>query len=509
MNLKSLFLCLLFLSKSSLNAAPPVDENILHLAGTIGTATYEFSIPQVACCVNTFTVLADIRAHLPGRECAPTPLTVHSTGTTISTAGVYCLNNDPVITSSAVTAITINASNVVLDLNGHTISGNGNGILVGAFSNITIKNGNLAVTAVGVRVNASLIVSNQRNITIQDLSIMNAAPYSIHVVSGVSNTIDNLVIKNVIMNSSPTAHIFLSNTLANTANNVSGIIDSCVMSGHISSSDDGGCVVVRSNIGRLNITNCSASTTSTFGGSMYNVKTSTIVSFDNCTAYLPEDTEGNSFGFNIAFQGDNPIYNVALNNCSSFNGSSGFIISAGPTAPSILNFIFNNCQTTNTLSDGFVFSANQNPTINAIFRDCIAKKSAGSGFELAGGSSTQYNCDFQNCIAVNNDIFGFNFSTCIFNCLVNNCSARNNGASGFSFQTIGALSNCNIQNCIAACNGGFGFIGSRDNLAIFYLNQASGNNFGNYSALGTQSAPRTVFTAPTSGRADNLANVLP
>lgn len=71
--------------------------------------------------------------------------TITSVPITISAAGSYCLTGD--LTTSATTAITIQADNVVLDLNNHTLRGPGgsgsNGIYANQHRGLRIHNGTL------------------------------------------------------------------------------------------------------------------------------------------------------------------------------------------------------------------------------------------------------------------------------------------------------------------------------------------------------------------------------
>lgn len=86
---------------------------------------------------------------------------VDNTGYTIDTSGVYKMISN--ITTSAPIAITITTNNIVLDLNGFTLSGdpvsNQIGILVRG-SNITIKNGTVQLFSLnGIKVTDSDIIS--------------------------------------------------------------------------------------------------------------------------------------------------------------------------------------------------------------------------------------------------------------------------------------------------------------------------------------------------------------
>ena len=81
---------------------------------------------------------------------------------TISASGKYVLGNNFVTGSAAQTAITINVSNVILDLNGFFVSGPGGVtntqtavISVGTVSNVTIRNGTIANNGYGIVVNST------------------------------------------------------------------------------------------------------------------------------------------------------------------------------------------------------------------------------------------------------------------------------------------------------------------------------------------------------------------
>ena len=83
--------------------------------------------------------------------------------TTIDNPGIYCLKSHRTInTPLTFAAITINANNVVLDLNGFRLRGRGApdshdiGILCDNCSNVTVKNGTIQGFDTGIRLGASL-----------------------------------------------------------------------------------------------------------------------------------------------------------------------------------------------------------------------------------------------------------------------------------------------------------------------------------------------------------------
>jgi hypothetical protein len=92
--------------------------------------------------------------------CAQTPgVRTIGSPTTIDQPGSYILTNSPFTSSSTGAGITITASDVTLDLNGQTITGLGNGSHAGLrilnAQNVSVKNGYVTGTLIGVMVNNS------------------------------------------------------------------------------------------------------------------------------------------------------------------------------------------------------------------------------------------------------------------------------------------------------------------------------------------------------------------
>ncbi len=92
-------------------------------------------------------------------------------GTWISEPGSYILRYD-ITNDRGGDGITITASGVTIDLNGHQITtfnkGAGRGIFVNGASGVTVKNGNVS----GFQMN--VLAMNSSNVTIQDLQIVGA-----------------------------------------------------------------------------------------------------------------------------------------------------------------------------------------------------------------------------------------------------------------------------------------------------------------------------------------------
>ncbi len=96
---------------------------------------------------------------------------------------------------SVANQITISSSNVILDMNGNTVSGGQNGIVINNnLSNITIKNGNIST----VSSNGISVQSGCSNIVFENVSVKNATRAIF------CDNVTNCILRNCQMNSSTT-----------------------------------------------------------------------------------------------------------------------------------------------------------------------------------------------------------------------------------------------------------------------------------------------------------------
>ncbi|MFN0101195.1 MAG: NosD domain-containing protein [Bryobacteraceae bacterium] len=99
----------------------------------------------------------------------PAGLRTIGSPSTVDQSGSYILTADLFIPGSAGAGISITASDVTLDLNGHTITAPGNlsgaGIRIVNAQNVTVKNGNIVNALMGV------VVMNSVNVRLDGLSI--------------------------------------------------------------------------------------------------------------------------------------------------------------------------------------------------------------------------------------------------------------------------------------------------------------------------------------------------
>jgi hypothetical protein len=132
--------------------------------------------------------------------------------TTISTAGHYCLNAN-FTQAFASSPVTINASNVVLDCNDHTITNSGtgvpNGITVNNQSQVTIRNCNISSFGRGIAVYETVAgVSRNNHVEHNDVRKSKVAGIQ---VGGTANLIEyNRISENVGGSSSYTYGILLN-----------------------------------------------------------------------------------------------------------------------------------------------------------------------------------------------------------------------------------------------------------------------------------------------------------
>jgi hypothetical protein len=118
--------------------------------------------------VASILALASMSSLFAARANATT--TIESVPFTITKSGNYILDGNLVLAKTSQTAITVSISNVVIDLNGFTLTGKGGpnsnqtGIYCNGFMNVTIQNGTITgfLVAVGLQSGADDVVQNLR-----------------------------------------------------------------------------------------------------------------------------------------------------------------------------------------------------------------------------------------------------------------------------------------------------------------------------------------------------------
>lgn len=148
------------------------------------------------------------------------PITINEFPYTINTPGKYVLYQHTVGISGP--AIIINASDVILDLQGFRLQSSGNVIQINSgLSNITIRNGEVqgdgATTAAAIDGTSATGLSN---ISFENLIIANVAGSGINLGGGNNLVIDNVRMRNVVSAISNSAAISLTGFNTINLNNV-------------------------------------------------------------------------------------------------------------------------------------------------------------------------------------------------------------------------------------------------------------------------------------------------
>ncbi|MDR3549866.1 MAG: right-handed parallel beta-helix repeat-containing protein [Candidatus Babeliales bacterium] len=345
----------------SANVAQDFNNTFTALAAISSLISQDFNNTMTvlnACCasiVSTFT---------NSNLCAPTPIT---SSTTITAPGSYCLAN-------AVGSITISASNVVLDLNGHYISP------VGVAPAITIDN-----------------TSFRSNIIIKNGFLDGAGTTGDGVETTGSSTVQFLQLLNLDINNFGSDGIDMFN--------VHGLkIENC----NASYNTGNGIIVSES----LNI----IVQNSSFIGNGANGVSDSLVActnllFENCIFNLNTGS-GISCGFSTC---------IKLLECqANANLSNGFTFTVvGGTSPDDMNL--EDCIACGNGGVGFVVSTLVGTS--AELTGCFAQHNL-NGFDMSGSFG---NGLIQNCKAVNNTTCGFKDNTFSLYQYVGNVGQHNDG----------------------------------------------------------------------------------
>lgn len=339
----------------------------------------------------------------------------------ITAPGVYCLAEDVTFSTSGF-AIQINNTEpeVILDLQGHTITGSGSGsaiFVTNTSYGTTIQNGSTNNTGTGIQ------VQDATQLFIKNLNIASSVNYGITVetISGDSGGID--IIDTFIRNTGIDG-IYISNAA------VTRIIDSTIVVSGQAGVHINGCF--QSDIENVRVIN-----TQTYGFQVSSTQSSAnAVYFKNCVA---EACMIN--GFAIISDINNGVGVVGYTDCKSFgNNGDGFIVSSGGS------------------------------TIESIeYKSCLSKANNGNGFSTGLGTNIS-KLLYIDCIAELDQANGF-FIDC-FDGLISSCIAKNNKNDGIHLDVN--ASNCQVLNNTLVQNQVFGIndLGSGN---LIYSNIANAN----------------------------------
>ncbi|MEM7754502.1 MAG: right-handed parallel beta-helix repeat-containing protein [Planctomycetota bacterium] len=369
------------------------------------------------------------------------PRTPISSPTIINQPGSYYLTNNINTTSRGV---EIQATGVILDLNGFTITGDG----VGTTSEI------------GVLVSVS---GNELPVVVKNGFVRNFTGDGVNTSSS-NNT---LVVENV--------HVVDCNSgiaSLGPAQIRDCVVRNCAADGFRISSTGIGLIV-----------GCIAESNGSDGFQL-----------DNAVARDCVATNNADRGFNVSLDS-------LLIGCVATLNFNGFVASTGSTfkdclaaSNDVTGFTastassFTDCVARNNGDDGFI-AAN-----GVTFDGCTARQNGNQGFD-AGAANV-----FTNCAAVNNAGDGFALNS---DCRINFCVADNNGAGDATAAGIRGSSDCTIDSCTVTDNP-TGIISGVGALVI--RNTAAGNTTANYD-IASSDHGAIVAPAGSFSTSNSFANI--
>jgi hypothetical protein len=449
-------------------------------------------------CTNNSTVVTS-----SGCACPPIPITA---SITITEPGFYCLAQD--ITGS----IIINADNVIINMNNHTINGNGAiAISIQPGTHRIIFNGNITEADIGIEItnsadtNVTMLSLSTCNIGIFGHSVIDCVLKDMVIEAGTTGiqfdgTNDTIIVDSFIINGT-SSNGFTS--ALGSCSNLFLINGSCELTGDIAILIGDVSNVKMSAISVNSIGNgaggisCSGITN---GSVLINVTVAGAgqsgISFANLTNGVFQEchifsgiSSISSVGFFIGAGNSNQFIN-----CSANNIVSG--IELPPNAPALRSAGFHvangdSIQFTGCVAN-HIFSGNENAygfeleaVSDASLRNCTAQRISGqgdagfnsTGFALLGTTSVRLdNCQI---IDASFETVGFIIDESSSAVVMDNCLANQCARQGY---LIEGLQN-SFSDCQAiACLDGFVITGT-DN--VFNYCQSNFNNGSGFIATGT------------------------
>jgi hypothetical protein len=393
----------------------------------------------------------------------------------------YCLAQS--VTFNTGSAITINANNVTLDLNGHVIDGGRNttnGITLGnGVRNVIIKNGtiqNIGGTTAGSNgaaiTDAAAITTPLKNIAIKDMNFNNNSLFILRMQNGIFSGagLDELLIENCRANDSGAiavsggATIVVQGCEINYLNRNSGpfiaidlvtipsfftpfgrycLVEDCI----VTSSFTQNSLILIANYRNAIVRNCI--TEGNFGVAVTGCKNATI---SDCIAQSSIVKFGGSGNETVGFV-VNPTRGqwAVIERCVASQYGIGFWISASGSIDSFGSVRLTDCVAENNREAGFLY-APPTPltTSNTSFKRCCATAN-GVGFGIVLGAT--------------NPALQDNF----LHVLLEDCVAQDNLGDGFAVvneKANGTIRDVVFRNCVAQRNQGGGPYFTRGPIAV-------------------------------------------
>jgi hypothetical protein len=364
---------------------------------------------------------------------------------TISAPGLYTLCGN--VTTAGAPAITINASNVTLDLNNHTITNTNNrGITCNpGLSNISIAHGviipGLEAIAVGT------VSTGCQDVQIYDIQAIDAALTAFSIQNSTGVIIDSCTCYNS------------NETNINTL--------------------DGAFYLI--NCGNVSLTSSSV-IGSVWSAGVYVLNPTGAIELTGCSV-----SGAQNYGFRLQSTSSSVALNIALNNChvygTTFNFvGGGFYTNGVGTFPNFSTGpLFESCSAIGTEGPGFYFLNIQ----ECVLRNCITSNGFDGILLVAVTNSVVY------ATTASANLIGFAVTTGSMGCTFRQCSALNN-ETGFSIDT--PSSNIVLDECLASGNttvgidnagSGVFILDTRSAHGVTSLNPAYSLNAGNPDVPGS------------------------
>ena len=342
---------------------------------------------------------------------------------TITVPGIYCLTEN--VTFTFGTAVTVNSSDVTIDLQGHYIDGGSN--LITAAIGLT--------PSVGSSLN-NLIIQNG---IIQNLGSINI-PYGI-VQTSTTSCLSNIIIRDMDfynINTLGTGYAFFAQ-----AQEI--LVENC-------NTFDGGYLQANGANGESIFRNIRAEQYASGYSGVIAFGASSVV-IEDCIMTTSAPTPGSGLAQVVVAES----FNAVIRNCV-VDGS----INAGFIFSDINNLVVSDCIAQNIVGHGF-----QLQLIDAIsgvvIERCVAQNNEFFGFNFLQTATSAFDSlSVIDCIANNNMSSGFLLVACGIlgsqNILFKNCYAAQNGVCGFLMLGVGGnVLNSSFEGCVAQANGGDGF----------------------------------------------------
>ncbi len=409
---------------------------------------------EQSCCLETLSSLQEISSSIDTLQSCCNCQVLLSQGNIpfdITQPGIYCLNEDVSFLSGyGIQIFNTGFGQVVLDLNGHTISGNGlgsgTGIIVnGSQQSVIIRNGVLNNCDIAIN------LSGASNVLLQDIVISNSIHNGLYIENAALITAERINVYTVsdgdgifvLSSSYVTFDAIKVNNTDSECMHFDNVSDIVVKNSLTYNSIDCGFLVQSLTGPSQNITfiDCQNQRSSPCAGFALISGASFIknIEYINCSCSNSEPAAG--LGFYVDSIGGGEISNILYSACVATSNEVGFYLIQRPGP--IHSFVFKNCIALECYAYGFHLNGQDQSLYNCLLENCVATQCQRAGFLTTFGASHI----IKNCEATLS-VIGFSFEETIKSQVLN-CISNKNEASGFQI----TAKECLIKDCISSCNG--------------------------------------------------------